>query len=702
MKKILIILLLTISSAVYATRYYVSTSGNNANNGLSAATPWQTIQYAETRATNAGDIIALKRGDIWSTNIALGIHHGGTSGNPITWDGALWGSGANAIIRSNSNRTGSNISIVNITGCSYVTFQNISVDGNNTFTFGLVIGGTDNMYSAGGIQNAEKGIIVQNCSVLNCGNGANYTIGLLCQTWHNDMSDITIKGNTFNGADDEQLSFYGGKTSDGGTPAQCKNVYIGYNTLTNWGRRNQSTGYGLQINNKITDVIIEHNTLTTGPNGHGNAFQIESNETVQGWFPTGIKVRYNKIYATTDNTFCMFITQGQAKTVDVYSNLLYSGSKTTNGGGIWIVSSASPSWTGAKLNFYNNTIYTLSGRSFNNDCAAAGVVTLKNNLIFNTGNDDYGMMCLVNNTAGAITHSNNLYYRSVNTNFTKIKDGGSYKQTPDQVFSWEAAALVTDPLFVNPGTDFHLKSASLANSAGLTIPGITKDIEGVTFNNPPAIGCYQSYSTMPPPVYMSSIIAEATPNIIEITYNLSMANIVPAVSAFNIQVNSINRALNSVTIVGVAVKLTLVSPVVLGDIVTVSYTKPATNPLQTTSGGLAANISTQLVTTNLITVISPEENPVPANIKIKIYPNPVHHILNISCEYTSTYSVQEAINSPNSIRIVDLSGKRVLERRLDPGSINQMIPIDLSSGIYLVLLVSRGLTLSSQTLIVYN
>ena len=181
-----------------------------------------------------------------------------------------------------------------------------------------------------------------------------------------------------------------------------------------------------------------------------------------------------------------------------------------------------------------------------------------------------------------------------------------------------------------------------------------------------------------------------------------MANIVPAVSAFNVQVNSINRALNSVTIVGGAVKLTLVSPVVLGDIVTVSYTKPVTNPLQTTSGGLAANISTQLVTTNLITAISTVENPVPANIKIKIYPNPVHHILNISCEYTSTYSVQDAINSPNSIRIVDMSGKRVLERRLDPGSINQMIPIDLSSGIYVVLLVSRGLTLSSQTLIVYN
>ena len=109
----------------------------NANDGLTVTTPWQTVQYAEAHATNAGDIIELKRGDIRLTDIALGTHHGGISGNPITWDGALWGSGANAIIRSSADRPGSILSIVNIIGCSYVTFQNISVDGNNTFTFGL-------------------------------------------------------------------------------------------------------------------------------------------------------------------------------------------------------------------------------------------------------------------------------------------------------------------------------------------------------------------------------------------------------------------------------------------------------------------------------------------------------------------------------------------------------------------------------------
>lgn len=599
LKKLLIILLLSISSAASATRYYVSTSGSNTNNGLTVSTPWQTIQYAEAHAIAVGDVIALKKGDIWLTDLALGIHHGGISGNPIIWDGALWGSGANAIIRSSGNRTSPNLSVVNIIGCSYVTFQNITVDGNNTYTFGLVIGGTNNMYSPGGIQNAEKGIIVQNSSVLNIGNGATYALGLLCQTWTNGISDITIRGNTFNGADDEQLAFYGGKTADGGTPAECKNVYIGYNSLTNWGRRGQTTGYGLQINNKITDVIIENNTLTTGSYGRGNALHIESNEAMPGAFPERVIVRYNKISATADNTFCIYITQGQAKTVDVYSNLLYSITKTTSGGGIWVVNSTTPSWTGAKLNFYNNTIYTVSGRSFTNDCAVAGVVTLKNNLFYNTGNDNYGMMCLSNNTGGAAVHSNNLYYRSANVNYTKVKDGGSYIQTPQQVLTWESAAIVADPLFNMPGTDFRLQPGSPAIGDGITITGITKDIDGKSFSSPPDIGCYQSSESV-------------------------------------------------------------------------------------------------------ITVVPPVEAPTTNNMKITIYPNPVHHILNISCEYSSTYSIQETINSPNIIRIFDMSGKLVNERSLEPGRTSQQIPINLRTGVYSVLLISGKLTLSSHRLVVYN
>jgi hypothetical protein len=50
------------------------------------------------------------------------------------------------------------------------------------------------------------------------------------------------------------------------------------------------------------------------------------------------------------------------------------------------------------------------------------------------------------------------------------------------------------------------------------------------------------------------------------------------------------------------VLLTLASPVVSGDAVTVAYTKPASNPLQTVSGGQAASIAAQNVTNNVASI----------------------------------------------------------------------------------------------------
>ena len=90
------------------------------------------------------------------------------------------------------------------------------------------------------------------------------------------------------------------------------------------------------------------------------------------------------------------------------------------------------------------------------------------------------------------------------------------------------------------------------------------------------------------------------------TYNMTLANIVPAVSAFTVNVNSVARSVSSVAISGTKVLLTLGSPVVYGDVVTVAYTKPSTNPLQTTSGGQAATISAQPVTNNCLDISIPQ------------------------------------------------------------------------------------------------
>jgi uncharacterized repeat protein (TIGR02059 family) len=113
----------------------------------------------------------------------------------------------------------------------------------------------------------------------------------------------------------------------------------------------------------------------------------------------------------------------------------------------------------------------------------------------------------------------------------------------------------------------------------------------------PDLGAFekQTGTSVTIPVYTSSAVENATPSSLEMTYNTSLANIVPVVSSFSVSVNSVTRSVNTVLVSGTKVILTLASALVYGDVVTVAYTKPATNPLQTTSGGVAASISAQTV-----------------------------------------------------------------------------------------------------------
>jgi hypothetical protein len=104
------------------------------------------------------------------------------------------------------------------------------------------------------------------------------------------------------------------------------------------------------------------------------------------------------------------------------------------------------------------------------------------------------------------------------------------------------------------------------------------------------------------PVYVSSAIQDASPARLEMTYNLSLASVVPSATAFTVKVNNVTRSVSAVAISGTRVLLTLASPVVYGDVVNVAYAKPASNPLQTASGGQAASMTAQNVTNNAIAV----------------------------------------------------------------------------------------------------
>lgn len=83
--------------------YFVdATSGSDANDGLSAGAPWQTLNKVNISSFSAGGVIAFKRGEEWRETLTP--PSSGSSGLPITF--TAYGTGADPIINGADYITG--------------------------------------------------------------------------------------------------------------------------------------------------------------------------------------------------------------------------------------------------------------------------------------------------------------------------------------------------------------------------------------------------------------------------------------------------------------------------------------------------------------------------------------------------------------------------------------------------------------------
>jgi uncharacterized repeat protein (TIGR02059 family) len=240
----------------------------------------------------------------------------------------------------------------------------------------------------------------------------------------------------------------------------------------------------------------------------------------------------------------------------------------------------------------------------------------------------------------------------------------------------------------------HLATGSKLIDAGVNV--------GIAFVGvAPDLGAFEALSGSPAPapapvpVYVSSSVENATPSLLEMTYNLTLSNTVPAASSFAVLVNSVARTVSTVAISGTKVQLTLSSAIKFGDIVTVSYTKPASGALQTTAGGVAAGISSQTTTNNLINAV---KDGAAITVTMTISPNHVHNIINVQLAYSS--SPVTGITS-EIMQISDISGNLFIQKSFVPGVTSVRIPLNLDPGIYSVLILVNGLVSTSQKIIVY-
>ena len=280
--------------------------------------------------------------------------------------------------------------------------------------------------------------------------------------------------------------------------------------------------------------------------------------------------------------------------------------------------------------------------------------------------------------------------------------------------SWDAATGVTVSAADFTSTDgSELKSTRkgdgslpaisflhLAAGSDLIDKGVDA---GIAFaGKAPDLGAFEGQSatgSATPPVLKLAVIENSSPSVIVLNYDLALSSsIIPAASSFNVQVNSVARAVKSVLISGTNIQLTLASAVKVGDVIKVTYTKPAANPLQTANGGVAPPLTAQSVTNHVTASIL---NNATAKITLTINPNPVHSVINILFAYASSFSKQDPATTPQIIRILDISGNCYIEKVITTGIAGTSFPINLRSGIYSVLVSSGGQDISSQKMIVY-
>jgi hypothetical protein len=195
------------------------------------------------------------------------------------------------------------------------------------------------------------------------------------------------------------------------------------------------------------------------------------------------------------------------------------------------------------------------------------------------------------------------------------------------------------------------------------------------------------------PVFVSATVNDASPDKIEVTYNLKLAPVLPPAASFTAMRNGEKLQVTSITVKDFAVILTLPVAAEKNDTITIAYNQPASNPLQTILGAKAASLSAQLVTNNCLGVKTGSESVVNEG-KILIFPNPAKEFIRI------------ANLTPNDVtpilRLFDFSGKLCKEIKLESLALAGKIPIDLRPGLFIAQIIIGSRVHYVQKLIVVN
>ncbi|MGB8191917.1 MAG: right-handed parallel beta-helix repeat-containing protein [Chitinophagaceae bacterium] len=250
--KYLLCLLLCVHLSVcsFATTYYLSSSGNDSNSGLSSSNAWKTIQKLNTIDLQPGDIVLFEGGSIFTGNIFLDQQDAGTSAQPVTISSYATGK---AIINANN---GLGIKTYN---CAGIRISNLAIQGSGIATN---TGSGIDIYMD--VAFDLSFIRIDSCDVSGF---RGYGIQIGCWDTNNGFNDVHVRYvNSFNNGS-------GGMTTYGyNNIINHQDFYVGYSIFhDNKGRADVTTthtGNGIVLS-AVENAMIEY--CEAYNNGENNA-----------------------------------------------------------------------------------------------------------------------------------------------------------------------------------------------------------------------------------------------------------------------------------------------------------------------------------------------------------------------------------------------------------------------------------------------
>jgi hypothetical protein len=224
--------------------YYVSTGGNDAASGTSAALAWRTISHVNSVSLKPGDHLLFQGGQTFGGTINL--KNGGSSTSPIVL--GSYGSGR-AIISSGKSDG------AYLLNKGAIWFQNLKFVGSPN---GLHHDGVHFEIVSGRLSN----IRVENCEISGYGDNGILVMG---DRTNSGFSDVRITGNSIHDNVNNGISTYST------TRAALSNVYVGYNDVfNNYGDgKSTVTGSGMALGG-LNNSTVEHNAAHTNGAKGGN------------------------------------------------------------------------------------------------------------------------------------------------------------------------------------------------------------------------------------------------------------------------------------------------------------------------------------------------------------------------------------------------------------------------------------------------